>query len=467
MVDWDYERGTFRDFHGRKGRSSATPENRAYFGRPGLTWSRRSQKGFSVRPVPTGCIFADKGPMVFVQSDGAEDLNRAMAYLNSSAAAALLEAMIAFGSYEVGAVQRMPYIDPGQRAGELACELSEQLMLDAQRVETDHLFVSPWVDSLFSRDGVIAASRQIDAAVAQRVGRTDLALPLSATYPSRWFEDDFAPAVPATAHNELSYLIGASFGRWDIRIASGELVAPLIPGPYEHLPSQPRGALILDSASPVATYPLVLPAHGILHDEPGHTRDVVAAVEAAIAVLEEGPCPPDLSLHRSIRDIRQHLRTRFSNDHLRDYSASRRVAPIYWYLTVASRQWGLWVYAPALDREVLFAIVGAARDKLRRLSQQRERLRNEEVSQGDRDAVARVEAVEELVVELEGFTASADSVAHSGWVPDLNDGLVLCAAPLLPLLADDRWRAEVSEHETKLTARAYPWASVQNDYFGA
>jgi hypothetical protein len=59
-VDWDYERGTFKDFYGRKSRPSAIPQNRDYFGRPGLTWSLRSQKGFSARPVPAGCIFGHK-----------------------------------------------------------------------------------------------------------------------------------------------------------------------------------------------------------------------------------------------------------------------------------------------------------------------------------------------------------------------------------------------------------------------
>ena len=46
---------------------------------------------------------------------------------------------------------------------------------------------------------------------------------------------------------------------------------------------------------------------------------------------------------------------------------SRRIAPIYRHLSVPSRQWGLWVYAPNLSREALFAVAGAARDKLRRV----------------------------------------------------------------------------------------------------
>ena len=39
-----------------------------YF-RPGLTWPRRTQSGFGMRAMPRGCIFADKGPAVFVEND--------------------------------------------------------------------------------------------------------------------------------------------------------------------------------------------------------------------------------------------------------------------------------------------------------------------------------------------------------------------------------------------------------------
>ena len=47
-----------------------------YF-RPGLTWSRRSQIGFSLRGMPAGMIFSDKGPVAFVDADGARMVPRA------------------------------------------------------------------------------------------------------------------------------------------------------------------------------------------------------------------------------------------------------------------------------------------------------------------------------------------------------------------------------------------------------
>lgn len=37
--------------------------------RPGLTWSLRTTKGLSVRALPSGCIFGNKGPAAFSTSD--------------------------------------------------------------------------------------------------------------------------------------------------------------------------------------------------------------------------------------------------------------------------------------------------------------------------------------------------------------------------------------------------------------
>jgi hypothetical protein len=212
-------------------------------------------------------------------------------------------------------------------------------------------------------------------------------------------------------------------------------------------------------------YPLSMPTHRILHDEPGHTHDIVAALEAAAEAVSSGPNPARFVFRDEIRDLRRHLRGPFFGNHLRDYSASRRYAPIYWYLGVPSRDWGLWVYAPALSREMLFAIVGAARDKLRRLREQAQRLQVPDDAV-KRRAIERREKVEALIEEVERFAEVADRVAQRGWTPDLNDGLGLCAAPLEPLFADDRWRRLVATYRKDLEAGKYPWASVHRDFFG-
>src|SRR5207244_1946737 len=118
-----------------------------------------------------------------------------------------------------------------------------------------------------------------------------------------------------------------------------------------------------------------------LLDEPGNPWDVEEALgRAADALFADSNSTLDPLLGAlGVRSMRDYLRKRFFKDHLARYSLSHRKAPIYWPLTVPSRTWGVWVYAPVLSRETLFAIAGeAARrealaaEAIRRLQAERE-----------------------------------------------------------------------------------------------
>ncbi|MEP1200860.1 hypothetical protein, partial [Tateyamaria sp.] len=91
----------------REGFGASSRGLEAYF-RPGLTWARRTQGGFSIRAMPKGCIFADKGPAAFVSDDDSDELLATLALTNSRAFGHLVSLQMAFGSYEVGVIQRTP-----------------------------------------------------------------------------------------------------------------------------------------------------------------------------------------------------------------------------------------------------------------------------------------------------------------------------------------------------------------------
>jgi hypothetical protein len=213
-----------------------------------------------------------------------------------------------------------------------------------------------------------------------------------------------------------------------------------------------------------AGYPFELPPSGILHDDPGHPLDVVAALERIAGLVAGAASAPVTTELRDLRDLRGHLRTRFFATHVRRYSASRRAAPIYWHLAVPSCDWGLWIYAPRLDRESLFAIAQAAQDKRQRLVSLAGQLRRS-MSGVDRGQRERLEAVEALAAEVEAFGEDANRIAQSGWHPDLDDGAVLCAAPLEPLFRERSWLQLVTRHRRELEKGSYPWAAVQGTYF--
>jgi hypothetical protein len=155
------------------------------------------------------------------------------------------------------------------------------------------------------------------------------------------------------------------------------------------------------------------------------------------------------------------LRRRFFKDHLGRYSKSRRKAPIYWQLSVPSRAWGVWVYAPALSRETLYAVARHAARRQAAGAELLAALRAERDAGGRgrslREVERRLAAEEDLVRALQAFQAEAERVAGLGWEPDLDDGIVLCAAPLAGLFP--AW-PDAARERAKLRKGAYPWATV-------
>lgn len=266
----------------------------------------------------------------------------------------------------------------------------------------------------------------------------------------------------------LSYLVGIAFGRWDVRIGrdidsatrQDDLLAP----PPQYAPGtllDPEGR---PPQAPPEGYPLDFPSDGIMLDQSGHDRDLAEAVSRAAAVL--GGSDDELSeavatLMPNKPSLAGYLRGQFSKQHLTMYSKSRRKAPIYWQLQVPSKNWGVWLYAPKLSREMLFALV--------RVSEQRKRLAERQIAHLNRESetgessrkaseVAKeLEVEQKLAVELGTFNAEAEQIANLGWEPDLNDGMVLNAAPLADLFPG--WR-DAARYREELRAGKYEWATV-------
>jgi hypothetical protein len=104
LLDWNEEH---RD--DLKASGNGLPSAEHYF-KPGLTWPRRTQRGFNLRVLPAGCVFADKGPVILPARDA--DAAFILGIGNSSLAEYILQGLTSFGSWEVGAVKRLPIPHP-------------------------------------------------------------------------------------------------------------------------------------------------------------------------------------------------------------------------------------------------------------------------------------------------------------------------------------------------------------------
>ena len=202
----------------------------------------------------------------------------------------------------------------------------------------------------------------------------------------------------------------------------------------------------------------------MLLDEPGQHADIVQNTrESAVGAFGDAAddIMDELLQMLGSRDLRTYISRSFFRDHLAMYSKSRRKAPIYWPLTVPSKGWGAWVYAPTLNRETLYAVASEAARRERLADEAITRLQREQQEgaggRPGRKVAEELDSEEKLAEELRRFRAEADRIAGLGWEPDLDDGIVLCAAPLAALFPS--W-PDAAKRREQLRAGHYEWATV-------
>lgn len=287
----------------------------------GLSWSRRANDiGFKV--LQSGSMFSEKGPGLFVTSDGTTGLQALLAVTNCSCFSYLVKSRLArvdlAQSYEAGLVQETPL--PNFESSS-SCELVNLSLhnVDVQRRkstpnELSRLFLLPTLlqvngDDLQTRaDGWAqrmaeaqaqfdANQREIDRIALELYGLTEhdiltpeeradraaaqAAMPSAAldqnthepeseadAEPSESADDgdeaeepDEAGPVDLAGHADalISHLFGCAFGRWDIRFATGAKPTLELPDPFAPLPACSPGMLIGDDGLPLKEPPTGYP----------------------------------------------------------------------------------------------------------------------------------------------------------------------------------------------------------------
>jgi hypothetical protein len=309
---------------------------------------------------------------------------------------------------------------------------------------------------------------------------------------------DNAPRValdPRLAAADLiSWCVGAALGRFDVRLATGTRPIPELGDPFDPLPVCSPGMLQGGDGLPLrqapAGYPLAIDEDGILFDLPGHSDDIVAKVREVLHVVFSGrsdSIEQEACAMLGVRDLRSYFgRTGaggFWMEHVKRYSKSRRVAPIYWLLTSPQGIVKVWLYAHRLDRDTLPKLLG--RRYLGGLSERwsqegQELLAGRRMDDLTGPEIRQLGEIAERRVDLDGLIAGLKAVlertddrgAVAGYAPDLDDGVVLAAAPLHALIPwpdavkrDGRRISKLAEYWLDLEAGKYDWAKVAMHYW--
>ena len=513
LVNWKDDGKEIKELNDPKsGRLLSRPQNTGYYFKPGLTWPRRTTSGISVRALPIGCIFADKGPTAFV-----DEKANWLGLLQSSIFSTLIGLQLsaadaAARSYEVGLIQRTPVPNATganwEKLGELA-----QSSIDLKRSmdtanENSHAFIVPPVlqvtgGSLVERtSGWASHLNEIESTLMQaQASMDDLAYELYGI-DKRSISDnesvtdtsgigEYRPEEDSEDAEELlssdsaslvtdllSYSLGVVYGRWDIRLATGERPLPELTDPFAPLPICSPGMLQGDDGYPLCEtpsgYPLNIKWDGILVDDPDHSEDIVSSARNVLEILWEDNVETierEVCEILAVRELRDYFRKPgnggFWMDHVRRYSKSRRKAPIYWLLQSSKRNYAIWLYYPRLDKDILFkALMNYVEPKLRLEANRLEQIRAEKASAGTSGRVAKqlekiMERQESLLSELHDFQDKLRRVADLHLVPDLNDGVILNIAPLWELVP---WN-DAKKYWQELLAGKYQWSSISKQLY--
>lgn len=471
-----------------------------YF-RPGITWSRRTQGGLSFRVMPRGCIFADKGPAAFVDNDASGDILALAAIANSQSFTAFVEVQMAFGSYEVGVIQRTPVPELDQAETSKLSNLSHRIwslkrLLDS-RTENSHAFSLPALLQVAAMDlkgraeawaahastlqaEIDALSNEIDDHAYRLYGisaedRQRIEQGFGIANESDEAEDpdvddieeeaaevDAKPLVASL----LSWALGVAFGRFDVRLATGERSAPPEPEPFDPLPVCSPGMLTGDDdlplSQPPAAYPLAFPADGLLVDDPGHPQDLISAVRSVFEVVFDDP---DARWKEAVELLgTPELRSWFASDyfgqHIKRYSKSRRKAPIVWQFATPSGSYSIWLYIHRATADSLFRVLELVSQKLRHEEGRHAALLQEAGPSPSPSQRRELEQQESFLSELRGLKAEVARLAPL-WRPDLDDGVILNFAPLWRLVPQlSTWQSECRSAWDKLIRGDYDWAHL-------
>lgn len=436
-----------------------------YYFLPGMTWPLRASR-FAPQPLPSGCIFSVRGYSVFMPEPM---LLPGLAIFNSKTFDYLFKALLGrFGYPEfiVGVLQKLPWPEPGTAQAEALSTLARSAWSATRTVdtavETSLAFTLPKpLNARANADaGAVLGEIQskIDEIAVELFGldhsdRLEIEGALifaSSEVVDVDSESESEDVDTISGDSDLlalqSWAVGVAFGRFDIRLATGERPVKREPEPFDSLPDISPGML------PSGDVPFI-PCMGVLVDDPGHADDLTTRVRKIYERVGQ-PAP-------AAEVLRRRLAREFFAQHVKMYTKSGRKAPIYWQLSTPSGGYSVWLYLHDLSKDTLFRVqADYLAPKLSHEQRLLENLRSEGGPNPNATQRKGIEAQQSFIAELQSLLEDLKRVAPV-WDPKLDDGVVLLMAPLWRFVPQHKaWQRELKGRWDDLGVGKFDWSHM-------
>jgi hypothetical protein len=447
--------------------------NETYYFRRGVSWTDLTTGKFSARFSPGGFIFDVKGSSAFP-----EDVPLVLGLLNSSFANYALNLINPTVSYQVGDIARLPV--PKRSSGPLRDLVDRAVALarvDSEEDETTYDFIEPpaWPDGVervtARHRGLAALEKEIDEEVYRlyEISPEDrLAIEEElAAAPALDDEAEVgeaesgedAPEAGATsltveelAQRWVSYAVGIALGRF---ACAG----------LEHLIDS-DGLMVVHRDHPDDLARRVIDILAAIHSDAEAGRIVRTAI-------------------RGNGDLRDALASYLLGPFFRAHVKRYRKRPVYWLLQSPKQNFSVYLFHERATDQSLALLQGKpylggrtfqVKEQLGHAKQKELTTEGKEKAQWKRKAQ---EAAEELS-DLEALQKAIDDTnaepivnadsqpAVARWVPELDDGVLLNAAPLRRLTP--AWKKADAKLDLSKVWKAlgdgdYPWAKTAMRYW--
>jgi hypothetical protein len=427
-------------------------KNTQHYQRPGLTWSRRSQKGLSMRVMPQGCVFADKGPALFVENDNSTKLLSYLAVVNSCAYKYLVDLQMSFGSYEVGVISKTPMPNLSNRDEAYLSDRAKMIWTIQQKLdsmdESSHAFLLPKL--LLNRDFVDINNAHLEIQQLQseieaycfelfKFDSNDEKLARLAHEDNEL--NDFTSTAKEDVHDLLSWAVGVIFGRFNIEVYRDLPQAAWSAQPFDSLTDASLGMLSEND-------PRYFNHNGMLTSNTEHPQSLQRLVNELLSSIGQ----------THSLDLDKWFDKEFFNLHLKKYSKSRRQAPLYLPLKSVFGGSTVWLYFNDINNQTLVSVVVDFVDP--QLDELKSELANR-VSQVSRSAKEEsiIDQLTETKSDLEDFRNELLRIS-TFWQPALEDGVQITMAPLWRLFQHKAWQKKLKQTWEKLEDGDYDWAHL-------